>query len=217
MRGFLRDRLAIADLVVSTEVIATLLGTVVGALLMLAVEWIKLRLFSGKLRASFDTGKRVDFLAEMDSPPSAWVRVLVENTKKKSLARGCRAYLTQLTWRSVAGAPQTTPVGDSLPLRWSNTADATVVDIPYGVNQFVDVISVLEQQPNCLRLETIPPKISICFYRDLRINFEITVISDARSPITQRGCIHRKPGRAWNDIEISSDCSAYDLEVGHGQ
>jgi hypothetical protein len=174
------------------------------------IERLRLRLFSGKLQASFATTRRLDFVAQVDNPRAAWVRILVENCKKNSIARGCRGYLTALNWGDVSGELQHMPIGDSLPLIWSNTDGKTLVDIPHGVKQFLDIFAVFEDQQHTMYPQTAPSRLSIPWRNEITIHFEVIIVADARSPIKQCGRILKNSASAWNDVSVSphNTCSS---------
>lgn len=188
-----------------SDVVVVLIGTAFGALLTLFIDFQKRRWFSGKLKASFANIRDLDYVARTQRPDAVWVRVLVTNTKKSSVARGCRAYLTGLTWRYEDGEPQKMPIGDSLPLKWSNTKELAVMDIPNGINQFVDIFRVGADCQNCIRPLTDPPKYDIPWRDGAQVSFEITIVSDERSPVIQRGSCSKRQGSNWDEIEITSN------------
>lgn len=197
----------------SPTVIAALSGTALGALLgvlgNVLTEWLKRTWFSGKIETFFNNDLNVDFVARVSQDgsgqiSSVWVRVLVKNIKKKAVARRCRAYLTDMNWRTKAGKERQMPVGDSLPLIWSNNSDETAaIDIPFGVNQFVDIIAVYAGLSSEAKPQTTPNKFVVPWFDGQEIFFTVLISTENRNPFEKRGRIFKLANSAWHAVEIS--------------
>ena len=190
----------------STDAIAALFGVGIGAVLgffaNVLTEWVKRAWFSGRAMPFFGTGIEVDFVTRMNQPHSVWVRVLVQNDKKKAVARECRAYLTDIKWRTDDDGEVSMPVGDTLPLVWSNTDRLVVVDIPYRINQFVDVLAIFGERPTVAMPQTKPQKFGIPWFDGQEVCFTVTISTENRAPVEIQGSVSKPPDSAWDVVEI---------------
>jgi len=77
-----------------------------------------------------------------------YIRMRVRNTKRR-LAKNCRAYLTNVEWLAPNGDFERSGYVDSIQLNWSARGEEALsgLDLPKGVNQFVDVITTQEAIP----------------------------------------------------------------------
>lgn len=188
--------------------IFTLTGVVLGVFLNVWAEWLKRRLWSGKLEAFFgENPDEYDYVASTIQGKT-WVRMLVVNKRRGFVARECRAYLTNLSYPLFDGPTYKSPVSDSLPLVWANTDGKDVIDIAYGVNQFLDLFVISSCEPNIIHLQTNPKKHRSIEWRDgNKIDFEVTIVSERGLPINKRASISKnddlKGGRkikiGWGD------------------
>lgn len=190
----------------STDAISAIVGVVIGAVLgffaNVLTEWVKRTWFSGRARPFFGTEYDVDFVARMQRSDSIWVRVLVRNDKKKAVARGCRAYLSDIRWRINDGEEVSMPIGDTLPLIWSNTDRSIVIDIPYGINQFVDILAIFGDSPTIVIPQTNPTKFQIPWFDHQEIRFTVTVTTENRAPVDISGSVFKPTGSTWESVKI---------------
>lgn len=137
----------------------TIIGAILGFAAAIFVEPIKRWLYRPKLAVIFgDTAEFQTRTTEHQKKnPSdnrreiltyhkaSYIRLKVINTKS-ILAKGCRAYLIKVEKRNEEGNFLDTIYCDSIPLAWSCRDDKRFepIDLPNGVNQFVDLISVRE-------------------------------------------------------------------------
>ncbi|MBA7628513.1 hypothetical protein ES703_36001 [subsurface metagenome] len=140
--------------------IDTIIGVALGFGAAILVEPIKNYFYGLRLEASF--GDSPEFQTETSehritrSPEdpnkeqisyhkASYIRIKVTNTKA-ALAKGCRAYLVKVEKQHDDGNFCDTIYCDSIPLAWSCRGEQRFlpVDVPEGVNQFVDLLSTRE-------------------------------------------------------------------------
>jgi hypothetical protein len=79
---------------------------------------------------------------------ATYIRVKVTSSKRRS-AKGCRAFLVGIETKSSGGKFAPTEFVDSLPLAWSCSppgTERTPRDLLWGVNQYIDVVAVLDSR-----------------------------------------------------------------------
>lgn len=140
--------------------IDTIVGVVLGFGAAIIVEPIKNRFYGPKLEATFDDSPEFQTKTyehqitksaedpnkeQINYHKASYVRIKVTNTKS-ALAQGCRAYLVKVEKLNIDGNFCDSIFCDSIPLAWSCRGEQRFlpVDIPKGVNQFVDLLSTRE-------------------------------------------------------------------------
>ena len=118
-----------------------------------------------------------------------YVRVKVTNNSRFT-ARNCRAYLINVEKKDNAGKFIPTIYCDSIPLAWScqGQRDPTrPLDIPKGVNQYVDVLST-NSQTGLYRPEItpIPFRYTELFEEAGEFVFTLQVAADQTPPVTTK-------------------------------
>jgi len=138
----------------------TIIGAVLGFGAAIFVEPIKKWVYGPKLELSFNTTPEFQTethehleIKSIENPnkdqisyhKARYIRIKVTNTKS-ALAKGCRAYLVKVEKCHDDGNFHETIYCDSISLAWSCRGDQRFlpVDIPKGVNQFVDLLSTRE-------------------------------------------------------------------------
>jgi hypothetical protein len=141
-------------------IVSTIIGALLGFAAAIFVEPIKRWLYRPKLVASFGDSaefqtqtKERQILKDPTDPTKQiimdhtanYIRVKIINTKSM-LAKGCRAYLTKIEKRNKDGNFSDTIYCDSIPLAWScrDNQRFQPLDLPIGVNQFIDLVSMRE-------------------------------------------------------------------------
>ncbi len=76
-------------------------------------------------------GKRVVFFA----------RIKVTNSKPR-IARNCQAWLVDVETADEQAGFKPTIFKDSIPLIWSYNAESETIDIPQGINRYVDLVRI---------------------------------------------------------------------------
>ena len=92
---------------------------------------------------------------------ACYIRVKVSNKSKRNvMARDCSAYLIGVEKQNSQGEFCSTNYCDSIPLAWScqgNTDRYKLMDVPTGVNQYIDVIETTSDSDIFqLQLQTMP-------------------------------------------------------------
>jgi len=133
--------------------IDTIIGGMLGFAAAIFVEPIKNWFYGPKLEVSFgdspefqtETHEHQKINGKIFYHKASYIRIKVINTKS-TLAKGCRAYLVNVEKQNDNGKFCDTIYCDSIPLSWSARGDQrfSPLDIPKGVNQFVDLLSTRE-------------------------------------------------------------------------
>ena len=117
-----------------------------------------------------------------------YVRLKVTN-RRRSLAKGCRAYLIDIERRGSSGAWEPTEYCESLQLGWSarGTGAYEALDLPHTVPHFIDVVSPRSVSTTFL------PALSLHLYRYEHLfatpgtyRFTVLVSGDGVKPATLR-------------------------------
>jgi hypothetical protein len=70
-----------------------------------------------------------------------FARIKVSNSKPR-IARNCQAWLVDVETADEQGGFKPTIFKDSIPLIWSYNAESETVDIPQGINRYVDLVRI---------------------------------------------------------------------------
>lgn len=123
-----------------------LLSYILGFATAIFAEPIRQRIFKPKLKLEFGEGQdfktRTPEATSQSQHEAYYIRVKVTNSTRRT-ARDCRTYLVNIEKRDETGTFRPTIYCDSIPLAWSCRADKAYqgVDLPYGVAQFLDVLT----------------------------------------------------------------------------
>jgi len=135
-----------------------------GFIVALLAEPLRQRMFRPNLTIEFKRDDRfVTNTVGRDEAGREWrqryIRVRVQNTRR--LAKNCRAYLTNVEQLNPDGIFESTGYIDSIQVKWSARGEEALngIDLPKGVNQFVDVIMTQETIPSFI------PQTAISLYR----------------------------------------------------
>jgi len=147
-----------------SQYITPLIGLVTGTLIGVFAEPIRTWIYRPVLKASF---KKIDSCVTRtpigtgsDLREGFYIRAKVEN-RRWQMAKSCRAYLVKVEQKNSKGDFGPTIFADSLPLNWSNQRredNGRPIDLPFGVSQFVDVISTDQGAPG---IPVVPPTYTV--------------------------------------------------------
>ena len=127
------------------------IGTIGAVVVVLTSEWWWTKLHGPRLRLSFGRGPDYQTNTMVTDSQTGkavgtanYIRVKVQNSRK-AVAKKCRAYLINIEkFDETKNKFDSTLFCDSIRLKWScmgNDADSVApLDLPNGVNQFVDLI-----------------------------------------------------------------------------
>lgn len=142
----------------SSSLVPALVGGAIGFASAVLAEPLRRWLFSPSLALSFGEGPDYrsrtpeQAIVRDDSTSTVtvesnhvaeYVRIKVVNNSR-TLAKACRAYLVRVEKKEESGDFRPTFFVDSIPLAWSCREKFAIepVDIPNGVAQFIDLVSV---------------------------------------------------------------------------
>ena len=178
----------------------TIIGAVLGFGVAIVVEPIKNWFYGPRLEVSFGDSPefqtktyehRITKSAEdpnkelINYYKASYIRIKVTNTKA-ALAKGCRAYLVKVERQNDDCNFCETIYCDSIPLAWSCRGDQRFlpVDIPKGVNQFVDLISTRETSNNYkTEIQFSPYRYSELFKENGIFRFTVQVSGENVDPV----------------------------------
>ena len=136
----------------------TAAGTIGAVIAALTSEWWWAKLHGPRLRLSFSTGPDyqtntiiTDSSTGKTVGTACYIRVKVKNSRK-AVAKKCRAYLINIEkFDETENKFDSTLFCDSIRLKWScmgrDSDPVTPLDLPNGVNQFVDLIETRLDHP----------------------------------------------------------------------
>lgn len=102
-------------------------------------EWIIVRARGPKLSLEIEA----THTPTSPSGEAIYARVKVMNTKAR-LARKCRAYLICVeAWNEQTNAFEATSYREAIPLIWSYDRKIDAVDIPWGIDRYVDIFELV--------------------------------------------------------------------------
>ncbi len=132
-----------------------------------------------------------------------YVRAKVVNGGR-SIARDCRAYMSQITCHKLDGSVERIEEQDAIPLSWSLNPDLfRPIDIPVGINQFVDIAFTIskEQPPKLYPSGNFPNR----FRRSWNNpgTFEIDLIVTAQDIQPSRATIKFKWLGPWDSLQFA--------------
>ena len=206
----------------SASLLPVLVGAAVGFASAIFAEPLRRWIFSPKLVLSFEDS--TDYRAR--TPESAtyrdpavsavpihsnheaeYVRIKVVNDSRP-LAKECRVYLVGIEKKQPNGAFAQTFYCDSIPLAWSCREDKAYepIDLPNGVAQFIDVVSVRSISDE-YRLEIKPlPQRYVGFLRDKgTFRFTVQVSGQNAKPVFIR--IQFTWNGVWDKYDAKPDHS----------
>ncbi len=186
------DSVIIADsLFTWTPIIAGCIGGIIVFVfgkLWNSVSW---KLTRPKLKVEFDkkTQGCVSYTTA-NRRPVVYIRMKATSYGRFAIAaRGCRAYLTNIEKQNEKGEFESTAYCDSIRLAWScqgpkPSEQFRSMDIPREVNQYIDVVSLL-QEDNLFRLhlEVTPNRYIKLFQQTGTFLFTVHVHAENASPV----------------------------------
>ncbi len=117
----------------------------VGFVASLAAEGVQRWFYGPRLIIDYGTTDGYRARTDVGDPKIAdaiYVRLRVRNVKPR-LAKGCRAYLTKIERRKSDLSWEDTIFDESIQLSWSSQGSPfSPLDIPRGIDQYVDLLSV---------------------------------------------------------------------------
>jgi len=165
-------------------------GFVLGLIGGIISEPIRQWIFRPRLSLEFRENqdfitKTIEGLITAPEAIACYVRVRVTNRKWR-IAKNCRAYLVNVEVMNSSGRFEPTEYCDSIQLAWSARGDEAyfAIDLPKGIPQFLDVISVREISPD-IRPEI---RVQLNRYRALwrrkgSFRFSVQVSGDGLKPV----------------------------------
>ena len=144
---------------ISSNTAHSMLAWAVGFATAIFAEPFRSAIFRPKLTLEFGDGLEfktrtpeqasyVDVVRVQSNHEAEYVRIKVRNSKR-SVAKNCRAYLVAIEKRNEYGDFKPTIYCDSIQLAWSCRGPKRrydPVDLPYGVAQFIDLVSTRSQE-----------------------------------------------------------------------
>lgn len=123
-------------------------GLVVGWFAKIVSDLLPAWLFGPRLYLSFedDGNHKQVFKFQKEDDELEWIeylycRIRVRNTRKR-IATKCQGYLIGVEILQGDGTTKPTNYADSIPLIWSHAATSETIDIPNGVNRYLDVLKM---------------------------------------------------------------------------
>jgi len=178
----------------STQWMTILAGSVGGILVFIFGKLYNLfswKLTEPKLRVEFDKNILgcITHTMTNDGRPAATIRMKATNIgKRAATALGCVVYLTNVEKQNENGVFESTGYCDSIRLAWScqglTLGSFGPMDIPRGVSQYVDIVSLLQHQDKFeLPLEVLPNRYSKLFWQTGTFLFTVHVHTENASPV----------------------------------
>src|SRR5262249_46551121 len=132
------------------------LGWGVGVVSAVVTDALKRWWFAPSLALTFGEGAEYhtrtdeyykDAAEDARPHPAIFIRAKVVN-ETSSLAKGCRAYLTNIERKDAAGFFVATAYAESFQLQWASQDEAGSfgpIDLPQNVPHFIDIVSARQQ------------------------------------------------------------------------
>ncbi len=144
---------------IASDVAHSMLAWMVGFLSAIFAEPIRYAIFRPKLNLEFGNGPEfktrtpeqasyVDVVNVQSNHEAEYIRIKVVNSTRR-IAKSCHAYLVAIEKEDERGYFRPTLYCDSIALAWSCRSSEQrfdSVDLPFGVAQFVDVVSTRNQK-----------------------------------------------------------------------
>jgi hypothetical protein len=191
-------------------------GGVVGLITSLAAEGWQRRIYGPKLE--FNCGSSGSYRSQTDMfdgngqkvAEGIYVRLRVRNVKSR-IAKSCRAYLTSVerekpdhSWQAI--------LGESIQLAWTGQDQKdrfAPLNIPMGVDQFIDVVAVANPLPGAPEMPHFPiPQLATHYLPYLNLlqqpnTYRLTVLvaGDGVMPTSHRLIV--KWTGVWNQVHLS--------------
>ncbi|KKM70309.1 hypothetical protein LCGC14_1441970 [marine sediment metagenome] len=172
--------------------LSEILSFVAGALTAVLAEPLRRWIFRPTLTLEFKNTEHFVTRSKERSSESTydsyWVRAKATNSSA-SLARGCRAFLTDIERLGPSGSWQPTDYCESLQLAWSarDEASFSALDLPHDIPHFIDIVST-----RCVTASFLPT-LSVKLYRYDALfstpgtyRFTVLVSGDGVKPATLR-------------------------------
>lgn len=120
-----------------------------------------------------------------------WIRARLKN-EGKSVARNCRAYLTDIVVEHTSGSRLVYNNEDAIPLKWSLRADEEKIDLPPEITQFIDICHVLATEPNKLHSDARINPFRLGPFWQLPGKYKVTVVvtADEAEPASTAVCFY---------------------------
>lgn len=199
----------------TSEYLTALIGVITGTIIGVISDPIRTWLFRPRLRLDFKAERDLTPTetlvgvvgATMHSSRGRYLRVQVINRSHR-IASGCRAFLVNVEKADDTGAFRPAGYLDSLRLHWASQApgdEIRAIDLPYGVTQFVDVLSTDESSPGVFRMHT--PFVPLIYAQlfdpaPKTLRFTILVTGDDAKPARTRVVLKWR-GR-WDTFETQN-------------
>jgi hypothetical protein len=206
MDDLFRTILPIFDPIPAAAWYAAVFGA--GFLAALLIQWLWRRLHRPRLRIGFDYSPHyirpteVTFSDE-EKLKSYYIRISVTN-QKRTLAKSCRAFLTNIETQPFAGEFEPTEYGDTLQFAWAGQRkgqEYTGVDLPKGITFYLNILTTVENDEKFyLHLQRVPMKYAQLFRQKQLFAFDILVTSANMNPRKSR-MLFQWNG-SWDDFKV---------------
>jgi len=199
-----------------SKIVFLIAGSVIGLFAKELSEWISVFVWGPKLAVEFGDGEDCltltpeEYQRQINESTVTiskerrevfFARIRVTNIKPRIASR-CQAWLVNIESQDSAGQFRPTVFKDSIPLVWSYNAEIETVDIPQGINRYVDLARVQSDvdgfQPQ-LRLRSGGVSIPLQYEYLFKSNgvFRLTVLVSAQEVKPQQIKIVLRRDGAW--------------------
>lgn len=166
-------------------------GVIIGFLFAKLYDLVSQKLTEPKLEVEFDENIPgcIAHTAPNNELSVRFIRMRVTNRGKRvATARGCVAYLTNVEWQNENGEFEPTDYCESIRLAWScqglRPERFGSMDIPRGVNQYIDIVAFREKHANFEpQLEVTPIRYLVLFQTIGTKLFTVHVHAENASPV----------------------------------
>jgi hypothetical protein len=121
---------------------------------------------------------------------ATYLRIKVTNSRPKTFAANCRAYITRVVRTNADGSTTDINSQDALRIPWSLSDPAVdTVDIPSGINQFVDVCYTVSEPSHANKLycaaRPFPFRLRKAWEGTGKFEVTVMVTADGVAPVTR--------------------------------
>ncbi len=220
-------QIAMSDNSVLISILSAIGGLIVGLLMKVAEPMAISAMFGPDLRIGFRpdgnhqvktrkfSGPTVYHQSLANRPPIAqqapswnvtYVRVRVWNEKTR-YAKGCRGFLVNVEAIDNSGRFVPTGYCDSIQLKWSYLPEGSpqLVDLPKGVNQYLDVIEATEDRTNFTPCTVSMPSAYDSIFDKTGV-FRFTIVVTAEETEPQEIKLQVSWNGIWSEINVQQTC-----------
>ncbi len=175
------------------DILKVLAGALIGFVFAVFLDRAKHWLNGPRVELTFETN--ADYIAEttegqidqvQDDISAFYIRIKAKN-KGHSIAKQCRAYLIGVDiWDDIGNKYIATKYSDSLQLSWScrNKNSYDGLDLPAGINQYIDVVSTRSISSKFRpEIQFFPKNYVTLFNERSRFKFKVLVSGENVTPV----------------------------------